>query len=253
MGRSHPRLAYSSATRLNMRTVQKKSCRCSMTFLWVPSCHLWLSFPIMRDDGDHGNSLRLAQFSPRRKHETVHRSSACGVRIRRHTRGHVAGDFLLGRRLADDHFPLAGNRYIGRKRKSDFALHSADNAKAAEMRSSVPVPACSAKPLQSGRAHGSGPSGLPGASPGTPLKSTPEIFRGVETLSNPEAFAATNSTTVTVQAIAPASNCIQFKEFTRLAHSSTLWVCTRWSSMCGHQRIPGDCTPTRNASIIRPT
>jgi hypothetical protein len=72
------------------RTVQKKSCSCSMTFLSVPSCHLWLIFPITRNDGD---SLRLAQFSPRRKHETVHRSSAFGVRIRRHTRGHLAGDF----------------------------------------------------------------------------------------------------------------------------------------------------------------
>src|SRR5262249_34352287 len=37
--------------------------------------------------------LKLAQFSPRRKHETVHRSSSWGMRICRHTRGHFAHDF----------------------------------------------------------------------------------------------------------------------------------------------------------------
>jgi hypothetical protein len=141
------------------RTVQKKSCSCSMTFLSVPSCHLWLSFPITRDDGDHGDSLRLAQSSPRMKHETVHRSSACGVRIRRHNRWPPYRRFLPGRRLADGHFPLAGNRYIGPKRKSDFALHSADNAKATEMCFTARFPAVRQNWLQPGRAHGSGLGG----------------------------------------------------------------------------------------------
>jgi len=138
------------------RTVQKKSCSCSMTFLSVPSCHLWLSFPITRDDND---SLRLAQSSPRRKHETVHRSSACGVRIRRHNRWPPYRRFLLGRRLADGHFSVSRESVHWPKRKSDFALHSADNAKATEMCFTARFPAVRQNWLQPGRAHGLGPGG----------------------------------------------------------------------------------------------
>jgi hypothetical protein len=147
--------------------------------------NLWLSFPITRDDGDHGDSLRLAQSSPRRKHETVHRSSACGVRIRRHNRWPPYRRFLLGRRLADGHFPLAGNRYIGPKRKSDFALHSADNASSRNVLHRLVSCVFGKTGFNLAEHMVRGPGALPGASPGTPLKSTPEIFRSVEPCRTP--------------------------------------------------------------------
>jgi predicted aspartyl protease len=88
-------------------------------WFWFPISAISAMSAMSAITRDHGDILRLAQFSPRRKHETVHRSSSWAVRIRRHTRGHFAHDFCTNANSQAGHSPLPRNRYIGQKCKLD--------------------------------------------------------------------------------------------------------------------------------------